>query len=90
MSARLSAGSCLEDTQAIPLDLRLQTLLFHRFRDKIHLPPQQLTEMAFHRGQTEQVDPGVRVQFGGKVHVAARGVLPTSYRPEEREMTNTG
>ena len=62
MSARDAAGSCLEGTPTVSVDLILQAALFYRFRQKVHRTAKYLGDAPFHRAQLQKIHPGSRDQ----------------------------
>jgi hypothetical protein len=70
------AGAKLEGTSAIPVDVGPQARLLDRFGQKFDRAANQFGEAPLQRCPRERSDTGIRVQFGGKVHVApASGIV---------------
>jgi hypothetical protein len=88
MSSKLSAGSCLEGTPAVPVDVSLQPVLLDRLGQQIHLATDQLGQAPLQRPEREKPDAGLGVQFGGKVNVAVSLGIAARDGTEKRQASD--
>lgn len=90
MSARLSAGPCLEGNPAVPFDAGPQARFLGWLRQQFHTPANDLREAPFQCDQTEKVHACVRIKLGGKVHVAVSLFVAASDGTEQRQPADAG
>jgi hypothetical protein len=88
MSARVSAGSYLEGTAPIAINIRPQTGLLDRFRQKVHAPAKDFRDSPFERRQPKQVHSRGRIKFRGKIDVAGRHGVSSGKRAEQGQMAD--
>jgi hypothetical protein len=90
MSARHAAGSWLEGTAPISLDIGPQTRLLDRLGEQIDIAAEDLCQTPFQANQAEQPDACVRVEFRHEVDIAVCRGLTARERTEQAKMTDAG
>ncbi len=90
MSAKLSAGSCLEGTLPITIDFGPQARLLDRFGQQVHAAAKDFRNPTFQRSQPKQVHAGGRIKLGGEVDVTSRLGVTTGNGAEQGEMADAG
>jgi hypothetical protein len=85
ISAKPSAGSCLEGTPTVPIDVGLQP---RPARAAVHASAKNVPEPALQRGQTKQVHARGRIELDGKVDVAGRRCVTACDGTEQGEMAD--
>ncbi len=89
ISAKHSAGACLEGTTAVALEIGPKTQLLYRLRQQLHLPPDKLCQTPFQGSKRKQPDASLRVQFDGKINIASRIRVAPRDRSEQRKVSDT-
>ena len=89
MSAKVSAGSCLEGTPTIPIDIGPQASFLGRIGQEVHGSAKDFPEATLQCRQAKQVHMGSRIKFCGEVDVARGGGVTSSNGTEQRQMTDT-
>src|SRR4029077_7107208 len=90
ISATLSAGSCLEGTPTVPIDVGLEPRLLGRFGQQVHVAAKNIPEPTLQRGQTKQVHTRGGIELGGKVDVAGRLCVTPCDGAKQGEMADAG
>jgi hypothetical protein len=88
--AKLSAGSCLEGTPTISVDVGPQARLLDWLRQQVHLAADQFGQTPFQRSKRKKPDAGFRVQFGREVNIAVCLGIPPGNGAEQGQMTDAG
>jgi len=77
MSAEASAGSYLEGTPAVPINIGPQASFLGRIGQEVHMSAKDFPKAALQGRQTKQVHVGCLIKFGSEVDVTRRcGVTP--------------
>jgi hypothetical protein len=77
MWERVSAGSCLEGTPTISVDVGLQARLLDWLPQQVHLAADQFGQTPFQCSKRKKPDAGFRAQFGREINITVcLGIAP--------------
>src|SRR4051812_17018889 len=85
-----SAGSCLERTAAVPVNIDLKALLFDRLRQQVDSSTKKFGEPSLKPDQLKETNVLFAVELGCKIDVALGLSLAACDRAEQRQMADAG
>jgi hypothetical protein len=86
---RLSSGACLEDNDAISLNIRPQAPALNRLGEDFGGPTERLPNTPFKSNKPNKIHLGRRVEFGQQIHITIRLSAATRDGAEQRQMADT-
>jgi hypothetical protein len=86
----VSAGSCLEGTEAVSFDVRAQAWIFDWFGQDFDGAPKGSGDPAFYCDQLDKIHGGCRIELGHKINVAIVFGVATGDGAEQRKVVDTG